>query len=362
MAVAVIATTPIVGAEATGNVCREDSRYAGQRDQYRFTGADRYETAICASYWNWQPHNAPWRADAVVLARGDLFADALAGGPLAGHVNGPLLLNPPNALLPSVKAEIQRLLAPGDPVYLLGSTGALSDAVASALQSMGYVTRRIAGADRYETAVRVAQEMPPTDRFFLTTGTDFPDALAAGAYATYRTHEAARDVDPATTPLPLLFTDNAVMPTSTRNHIVASGDNPVLYSAGGAATTATTRAFGPGVTSFVGPDRYATATLIAERLYTGPDGKLTGFGVGLASGTDFPDGLTATTALMDNAQPLLLTPPTTLAPTTRDFLHRHAGDIRQESSGELDGNLEVFGGLGAISAAVVTAAKTAYTA
>ncbi len=65
-------------------------------------------------------------ATGVVLARGDLFPDALSGVPLAGVYGGPLLLTPPTILLPSVLVEIKRVLAPGGTVILMGGTGALS--------------------------------------------------------------------------------------------------------------------------------------------------------------------------------------------------------------------------------------------
>ncbi|MFC7612407.1 cell wall-binding repeat-containing protein [Actinokineospora soli] len=169
-------------AAAGPETCRTTTAGEGVT-MYRYAGLNRYETAVCASFWTWYDHvdttpDVP-KANAVVLARGDAFPDALAGGPLAGYVNGPLLLTSPTTLLPSVKAEIQRVLKPGGTVYLLGGTGSLSSGVASSITSLGYTAKRLAGADRYQTAIRIAQEMPTTNLFFVTTGTNFPDALAA---------------------------------------------------------------------------------------------------------------------------------------------------------------------------------------
>lgn len=375
--IAVLACGGLVPAPAsaeTGNArhsaapetCREVNVISKYRYQYRYAGADRYETAVCASYWSWPDHGtAEPMAKAVVLARGDLYADALAGGPLAGHVNGPLLLNPPQSLLPSVKAEIQRVLAPGGTVYLLGSTGALSSSVSSALMSAGFVPKRLAGADRFQTAIRIAQELPSTNRFFVATGSDFADALPAGAYSASHNLRITRDGDPATnTPIALLFTDNHVMPASTRDFITARWldlGRSTLFAAGGSASTAAIRAFGgEHVHSFVGDDRFGTAAEIAEHLYTDSSSKLVGTGVGLTNGMNFPDALAATTALMLNGNPLLLAPPTALPYATRSFMVRHAEDIRDQDTGHPNGDLYVFGGTSVVPAEVVNAAVAAY--
>ena len=56
-------------------------------------GADRYETAVLVSQAGF-PQGAP----AVVIARGDDFADALCSAPLAYAYGGPLLLTPASGL------------------------------------------------------------------------------------------------------------------------------------------------------------------------------------------------------------------------------------------------------------------------
>jgi hypothetical protein len=96
----------------------------------RIAGANRQATAVAVSQSAFPTNGS---ASAVVLARADVFADALAGGPLAAAKHAPLLLTSSGALDPLTKAEIQRVLAPGGAVYLLGGSGALSDAVAAAI-------------------------------------------------------------------------------------------------------------------------------------------------------------------------------------------------------------------------------------
>jgi putative cell wall-binding protein len=126
-------------------------------------------------------------ADTVLVARDDVYADALAGGPLAVQVDGPLLLTESSALDDLVSAEIQRLGA--SEAVLLGGEAALEPAVEQALVSMGLTTRRLGGADRFATAVLIAAELDAWTEAFLAEGRHpdprrgWPDALSGAALA-----------------------------------------------------------------------------------------------------------------------------------------------------------------------------------
>jgi putative cell wall-binding protein len=329
----------------------------------RYAGINRYETAICVSIgtpWAGWNSGAPPEliADAVVLARGDLFADALSGGPLAAQAEGPLLLTPPTALRTDVKAEIQRVLSPGGQIYMLGGTGALSSDIEAELKAAGYAVTRIAGANRFETAVKTAEILPETSNFFFATGMNFPDGLAAGNAAATLTIGAKFDDDPNTRPFAVLLTNDASMPAVTRDfadaRATALGDSTYL-TAGGFADQAAASAFGASALDarFVGANRYETATKIADAIFT-EAGRLIGTGVGLATGLDFPDALSATALLALYAEPLLLTQPTVLHSATKAFLQNHAGDV--------DGAfVDVFGGTGVVPEDIKNAAIAAFT-
>ncbi|MBC7294204.1 MAG: cell wall-binding repeat-containing protein, partial [Thermoleophilia bacterium] len=69
-----------------------------------FRGSDRYATAILVSQAAFAPG-----VEAVVLAKGDDFADALSAGPLAAAYGGPVLLTPSTSVIPAVLDEIARL-------------------------------------------------------------------------------------------------------------------------------------------------------------------------------------------------------------------------------------------------------------
>jgi hypothetical protein len=329
----------------------------------RYAGPNRYETAVCVSFWTWPNHDDPGvppelKAKAVVLARGDVFPDALAGGPLAGHAEAPLLLTPPTDLLPAVKTEIQRVLAPGGQVYLLGGPTAVSNGIRDELQAAGFTTRRLAGANRFETAIAIAEELPDTSNFFFATGRNFPDALGAGTAAATLSLAFKLDDNPDTRPFALLLTDDREMPESTLVFVQVRHDQfggSILVTAGGAADSAAVDAFGAAnlAARFVGSNRYETATEIAEGVFTDSSGELVGAGAGLSTGLNFPDALSATATLAIFAEPLLLTQQTGLSTATRIFLENHAGE------GE-GGFLDVFGGTTTLSNAIVNAAADAF--
>ena len=86
----------------------------------RQAGEDRYETAAVVSLGAFQPPT-----DAVYLASGESFADALAGGAVAGARDGPVLLTARTCVPARVRTEIDRL-APSR-LVVLGGTAAVSD-------------------------------------------------------------------------------------------------------------------------------------------------------------------------------------------------------------------------------------------
>ncbi|MGH3524396.1 MAG: cell wall-binding repeat-containing protein, partial [Mycobacterium sp.] len=146
----------------------------------RISGPTRIQTAIAASRDEFPSSGT---AKAVVLARSDAFPDALAGGPLAAKVGGPLLLTPPSGLDPATRAEIARVAPVGSTVYLLGSTAALQPTVDAAITALGDKPQRIFGSDRFATAAAIADQLGDPTTVFEATGLDFPDALAAGPAA-----------------------------------------------------------------------------------------------------------------------------------------------------------------------------------
>jgi Cu/Zn superoxide dismutase len=267
----------------------------------RLDGANRYDTAVSVSGSGFpEAQSAP----AAVLARGDVFADGLAGTPLAGAVDGPLLLTQPNALPQVVADELSRVLAEDATVHLLGGERAIGDGVREAVEALGFATERIAGANRYETAVAIAEELDP-DVILLATGVRFPDALAAGAAA-------------ATSGGAVLLTAGDEPHPATDAYLEETGDADT-HAIGGPAAAAY-----PDAEAHVGANRYETAAEVARAFFDDDVDLAAGLARGGSAGdaTDqaFADALTGGAHAARLGSPILLTPSTALHPTTAQVL------------------------------------------
>lgn len=94
----------------------------------RITGLNRYETATnAADYFNINP-------DTVSLTNGNDFPDALSGGVLTALLNGPVLLVTPSTSTPvEVQNYFEKHQLDIDNMYVLGGTGAVTDATVNTL-------------------------------------------------------------------------------------------------------------------------------------------------------------------------------------------------------------------------------------
>ena len=285
---------------------------AGETPAVRLAGADRRETAAAASQ---AAYPARHSAGAVVLARDDLYADALTGGPLAAAESAPLLLSNSTTLSPTTAAELQRVLPHGGTVFLLGGEQALSPAVAARVADLGYHVERVAGANRYDTAVRIAARLGHPGVVFEATGQNFPDAMAAGP--------AAISSGGA-----VLLTEGKRQSDATRSYL--AGRTVSRYSVGAQAAAAD-----PAASPLVGRDRFATSAAVADAFFDEATG------VGVAVGDDFADSVVAAPYLGRSGQPLLLVGRDgDVTAAVGEYLMRRSADI---------GTVTVFGGGTAVS-------------
>ncbi|WP_341250056.1 cell wall-binding repeat-containing protein [Euzebya pacifica] len=285
----------------------------------RLAGSNRIETAVAISQDLW----ADGTARSAVLAQAGVAADALAATPLAK--DGPLLLTGGQDLPDVVAAELTRALRPGSTVHIAGGIAAVSDDVRDAVEAFGFHTLRLAGADRTQTAIAIAEQVTSSPaRVYLVDGDGFTDALVAGSVA-------ARQDDAV-----VLLTRNGGLSPHTEEamdgyssaEVVAVGDR-AAEDAGEVADR-----------SIIGTDAYDTARLVAREVPgTGPAGT-----VALASGERFPDGLAGGAHAAVRGIPLLLSAGDRLSDATR----RATDELAVT-------DVVVYGGVGAISSAVTDA-------
>ena len=286
----------------------------------RLAGETRYETAIQISQATWTTANA------VVLARGDDFPDALAGAVLAKSpgVNGPLLLTETQQLLPEVLSEIQRLHA--QQVYILGGTGAISDNVQNSLIRNNLTVHRIAGLDRYETAANIAlSAVTASPQAFIASGNSFADALSISSYA------AAHSI-------PLLLTDTNSVPAATLQALQKLGVHSLTLIGGEGVISPSVQTqlqnLGYSVNRLAGADRYETNIKVLNTLNY--DTNI----IYAATGQDFPDALAGAVLAAKGNNPIMLVPPSNINPDTLSYLQER----RSEGS-----SFTIFGGWGVIS-------------
>ncbi len=288
----------------------------------RVSGAGRVETAIEVSRARFETGTA----GAVVLARADVFADALSGTPRAVAEDAPLLLTPSDSLDESVTAEILRVLPEtGTPtVFLLDGEVALDGAVEASLAAAGVTPVRLAGVNRFATAAVIAGEgLDDPATVLLADGGDFPDAVVAGP--------AAGHVGGA-----VLLTDGDVQAPETAAYL-ASASPETVAAVGGAAAAAA-----PDADALVGATRFETAVLVAESFFADPPV------VGIATGLDFADALAGGAQVGAAGGPLVLTEQDRLTGSAAAYLETVAGGLT---------TAYLYGGTEALSPTVADAVR-----
>lgn len=166
---------------------------------------------------------------------------------------------------------------------------------------------RLAGADRYGTAVAASKKAFPSGAkvVYVASGQAFPDGLSGGP-------RAAREDSP------LLLTGRYKTPVDVLTEIGRL--NPThIYVLGGPAAVSDSvlhqlQALKP-TTRIAGPNRYGTAAAVADAWATSPT-------VYLASGVTFPDALSGGALAAVKDAPLLLTGTGALPKATRAALVR----------------------------------------
>ncbi|MFA5786303.1 MAG: S8 family serine peptidase [Actinomycetota bacterium] len=140
----------------------------------RLAGGDRYDTARVIALRLGSPSNGT-----AVVALGENFPDALAASAPAAFAGDPVLLTARDAV-PAATLQALSALAITQTV-VAGGPAAVSDAAMSQLPS----PQRRYGADRYATSVSLADYGlalgMSASSVVLSSGQNFPDAVAAGA-------------------------------------------------------------------------------------------------------------------------------------------------------------------------------------
>jgi putative cell wall-binding protein len=264
-------------------------------DVYRIAGSNRYETAVEIAYEGWFQG-----ADEILLATGTDFPDALAAAPLAYELDAPILLTPKNKLSNSVIEAIDELGV--KKVTIIGGKGAVSKDIEDYLkQELQVSVDRIAGSDRYGTAVEIAKKMPTARTAVVVYGKNYPDALSIGPYA-------------ALQGFPILLTDTTSLPKVTKDYLSSYSYKDTYVIGGNKAISENVLANLPGPERISGKDRYETSVNIAHKFFM-PNNH-SSF---IATGANFADALSGSVLAAFYGEPILLTPPKSIHPKAKEL-------------------------------------------
>jgi minor extracellular protease Epr len=253
---------------------------------YSLHGRNRFETSVVISQRGW-----PDGASNVLLGRGDVPIDALTGSVLAGTLGSPILLTDSKRIPIEVMDEIKRLNPQN--ILLLGGEAAISTGIKNELTTLGYNVNRLSGSSRYDTAIKVANEVLSGEEIFLTTGSQSSDPLSIAPYA-------------GMISAPILLSEKTSLPKEVINFLTAKSIKKVTIIGGEAAISKGIELelsnLGVGqIERISGIDRYTTSAEIVKKykdIFSGP--------VFVASGTSFVDALPGASLAAKNRSPIIL--------------------------------------------------------
>jgi putative cell wall-binding protein len=265
----------------------------------RLSGLDRIDTSIAISQ---KMFPADYSANAVLLATGYNFPDALAGASLGGLKNAPLLLVNPSGDNTKTINEIKRVLRPEGKIYILGGTGVVPEALEAELDDKPdyhFTVQRLSGITRYETAATIAKQVKPSGggEVIIATGEDFPDSLSISPYAS--SHG-----------IPMVLVEKNNLPAETIAYLNDLKPTDITIVGGVGVISAPIEEQlqdlfpDANLRRFGGLDRYETSAMIADALFGDLSPNLF-----VATGINFPDALAGSIFAGLTQSPIVLVNP-----------------------------------------------------
>lgn len=263
-------------------------------NEHRLAGQDRYETAATIAQKGWT------QSEVAILVSGENFPDALVAASLAKHHDAPILLARKNNLPEDTVLALSHLKVKR--VILVGGSGVLSEQLQVDLQSMGIDSSRLAGQDRFETAVAVARELGEVSDVVIATGEDFADALSISAIAAHKN-------------MPIILVPSKHMRSATLDFI-AENNITKTYVVGNSEiiSDAVAQQF-PNTERITGVTKYDRNINIINRFQA----DLQGEKVFLATGNNYADAMAGSAYAAKLNAPIVLVSDNLSRPT-RDYL------------------------------------------
>ncbi len=259
----------------------------------RVAGTSRYETSLKSADM-FKELKGVDQFEAVVIAAGGAFPDALAGSTLAAAKNAPILLagKDLNTETKATLDYVAKNVKPGGEIYILGGSAAVSEEAEQQLKADGYRVTRIAGTNRYETNLKLLENLEVVEGtdVIIASGSNYPDSIAVSGVA------GAKG-------MPIILTGEKMTDEAIAKIKEIKPEH--IYLIGGTSAVSETvegQVQGLGqVKRVAGTNRYATSLEIAKAF-----GLQNADAVVIAYGNNFPDGLTGSVIAAEANAPIIL--------------------------------------------------------
>ncbi len=216
----------------------------------RLSGKDEFERAVQISKESWLT------ADFAILVSTSGLIDAIPASSLGGILNAPILLTKKDALPSVTKTEIQRLGVKN--VYLIGGEGVISQNIEDELNKMELNVIRFSGKNRFETAVRIAEETKSL------LGGEIPDGTALLVNGISLTNSLAISPLASNKRYPILLTLKDSLPDFTKNALNEFGVSRTILIGETETISSSIEKLLPQPMRLSGKDRYEIATKIID--------------------------------------------------------------------------------------------------
>ncbi len=267
----------------------------------KIAGETRYDTSVSISQKVF-----PSKSEKVYLVSGEKFPDALSSAALAGKGDGPILLiNDKN--IDKILSEIDRLDAK-EIVFVGGSSISVAnkEKVEKFAKENSSVVSAFVGEDRYETAVKVAEQTISKygnkGKVIIADGRNYPDSVSIAPYA-------------AKEGIPVILVNGNKVPDDVKSFLNKYKISNAIIVGGDKAVGKDVEKLFKSVDRVAGDDRYDTSKKIAEKFFDDSDT------IFMASGEDFADSISVSYYAGMEKAPVLLTKSNSLDDSTREYLN-----------------------------------------
>lgn len=273
----------------------------------RIYGSTRYETSYKVFEEGWTT------SDTAILVTGSDYPDALCAAPLAGKFDAPILLVKNTSLANQV--ELRNLLASKGVknVYIIGGEGIIPKSFSSELSSIGITSKRLGGSDRYETSLKIAQELgSTTGEVAVAYGLGFADGLSISSIAAFKG-------------FPILLTGTNSIPYSIKSYLNSTNITRSYIVGSEGAVSQNVASQLSGVVRLGGKNRYETNLSIFNRFKS----ELNISDIYITSALDFPDALSSSALAARTKSFVVLSSTTNVDSSVKSLINNNATNINK---------------------------------